>query len=57
MKRTDKKPGNNLYIIDNSQNELFKGKVEKFGSVFITQDGKYFLITGGNYLYFYEILN
>ena len=47
----------NLFIIVNSQNELFKGKVETFGSVFITKDGKYFLITGDNNLYFYEILN
>jgi len=55
--RTDRESSNNLFIIDISKNELCERKVEKEGLIFITKDGRYFLIESDMGLYFYEILN
>ena len=55
--RTDRESSNNLFILDISKNELCERKVEKEGLIFITNDGRYFLIESDTSIYFYEILN
>jgi len=55
--RTDIKSNNNLFIVDLSRNEFFEGKVEKLGIIYLTNDGKNFLIKSDKKLYFYEISN
>ena len=55
--RTDIKSNNNLFIVDLSRNEFFEGKVEKLGRIYLTIDGKNFLVKSNNKLYFYEISN